>query len=305
MLDGVDILMVNTGISEVGKCVACGGELTLFGPRLNYEYHICASCATLQLFPMPTEKDLEEVYAQQYATAKQIEESNDPEWWDTAGEPYRRDIMKALQDYKISGLIFDFGAGWGHLCEMLLANGFNCRGVELSAEMSLYCQKKGLPVQHGGFDVLEDLEESISAIVMCAVFEHLTDHHTWLRRFNRLLPIGGYVVTLHPTAACYILLGNIFRFGNRRKELPELHGSFSPPWHTTLFSLKAMEILAQQEGFLLVEIRPASQGVTGGLIGLVQNCLQTVNRLGWKLAGLRWPFITSHVFVLKKTRNLG
>jgi len=201
-------------------------------------------------------------------------------------------------------LILDFGAGWGHLCEMLLESGYNCRGVELSAEMSSYSKNKGLPVQHGGIELLEKVDEAISAIVMCAVFEHLTDHHTWLRRFNRLLPIGGFIVTLHPTAACYTLLGNVLRFGNRKKELPELHGSFSPPWHTALFSLKAMGIMAEQGGFQLVEILPASQGVVGGYIGFVQKCLQKVNRLGWYVVGLRWPLITSHVFVLKKTRNL-
>jgi len=296
--------MVKAEINEAGKCVACGGELTLFGPRLNFEYHVCSSCETLQLFPMPTEKELEKAYASQYATAMQIEESNDPEWWKTAGQPYRKDILRALQNHNISGLIFDFGAGWGHLCEMLLENGFNCRGAELSSEMSTYCKKKGLPVKHGGFEVLETLDEKISTIVMCAVFEHLTDHHTWLRRFNRLLPVGGYVVTLHPTAACYTLIGKIIRFGNRRKELPDLHGAFGVPWHTAFFSLKAMGIVAEQEGFQLVEIRPASQGVTGGLIGLAQKCLQAVNHIGWKLAGLRWPLITTHVFVLRKTRDL-
>lgn len=290
-----------------GTCLVCGGKLTLFGPRLNYEYHICTSCATLQLFPMPDEKALESAYSRQYASAKQTEESNDPKWWKTAGKPYRRDILMALKNNNISGLIIDFGSGWGHMCEMLLENGFDCRGVELSLEMSSYCQEKGLPVEHGGFTVVEELnstKQNIASVVMCAVFEHLTDHHTWLQRFNRILPIGGSIVTLHPTAACYTLIGRIVRIGNRRKQLPELHGSFSPPWHTALFSLKAMEILAEQNGFRLVEIRPASQGVVGGLIGFTQRCLGIVNRIGWHMAGLRWPLITTHVFVLRKTRNL-
>jgi hypothetical protein len=159
-------------------------------------------------------------------------------------------------------------------------------------------------VQHGGIELLELIDERISAIVMCAVFEHLVDHNVWLERFNRLLPINGYVVTLHPTAACYRLLGNLFRLGNRQRELPELHGAFFPPWHTAFFSLKGMKIIAERQGFEVVDIRPASQGNLGGLFGFVQKCLQLINIMGFKIVGLNWPLITSHVFVLKKIREI-
>jgi hypothetical protein len=290
---------------EKGSCTVCHGELTLFGPRLNYEYHICAHCATLQLFPMPDEKHLELAYAQQYATAGQTEEFSNPNQWKAVGEPYRKDILRALIDHKITGLIVEFGAGWGQLCEMLIGNGFHCRGVELSPQMASYAQDNGLPILNGGFELVERRDfQDASAIVMCAVFEHLSNHREWMRRFNRRLPIGGSLVTLHPTAACYTLLGKLFRFGNRCTELPELHGSFSPPWHTALFSLKAMEIIAEQHGFQVIEIRPASQGRLSGLIGFVQRCLGLSNRIGWLAFGLHWPLITTHVFVLRKVREL-
>jgi cyclopropane fatty-acyl-phospholipid synthase-like methyltransferase len=187
---------------------------------------------------------------------------------------------------------------------MLVKNGFNCKGVELSVEMSSYCQERGIPVQRGGFELVEETNENISAILMCAVFEHLTNHQTWLRRFNRMLRTGGSIITLHPTAACFTLISQIVRFGNRQKELPELHGCFSPPWHTALFSLEAMEIIAEQNGFRLIEVRPASQGRAGGLIGFTQRFLEVVNRVGWLMLGNNWPLITTHIFVLRKVRNL-
>ena len=286
------------------SCIACGGKLMLFGPRLNYEYHICTSCGTLQLFPMPVEEDLLVAYSTEYSSAKQTEESNDPDWWDAAGRPYRKAILNTLIDHSISGLILDFGAGWGHLCEMLIEHGFDCRGIEPSSEMAEYCQRKGVPVDQGGLELVERDPKDVSAIVLCAVFEHLVNHNSYLSRFNSLLPRGGVVVTLHPTAACYTLIGKLARLGNRRRELPELHGSFSPPWHTALFSLEAMEIMAHKNGFQLIEIRPVPQGRVGGLVGSVQICLEKVNRIGWSLMGLRWPLITTHTFVLRKVRDL-
>ncbi len=287
-----------------GECTVCGGDLVLFGPRLAYEYHICTRCATIQLFPMPDEKGLEAAYAHQYATADQTEEFSDPNRWKTASDPYRQDILRALVDHQITGLIAEFGSGWGHLCELLIDNGFTCRGVELSSQMALYAQNNGLPVLIGGFDLLEqpDFEEA-STIVMCAVFEHLSSHHHWMRRFNRMLPMGGSLVTLHPTAACYRLLGALSRFGNRQRELPEMHGTFAPPWHTALFSLQAMEMIAERNGFEVIDVRPASQGRLSGLIGFVQRCLGLTNRIGWRILGRRWPLVTTHVFVLRKVRD--
>ena len=286
------------------SCIACNGELILFGPRLNYEYYICSSCGTLQLSPMPDEKTLENAYSQHHASFKQTDAFRDPKYWKIAGEPYRKDILRVLINHSISGLIIDFGAGWGHLCELLIKNKFHCIGLEPSLEMSSYCRQKGLPVEHWSFESDNKIDKNISAIVMCTVFEHLSNHHTWLRRFNRMLPLNGSMVTLHPTAACYTLIGKMIRLGNRNRELPEMHGSFFPPWHTAFFSLKAMEILAHQNGFGLIEIRPASQGRAAGFFGFTQRCLGVINRFGWFMMQHRWPLITTHVFVLRKMRNL-
>jgi hypothetical protein len=252
---------------------------------------------------MPDEKTLEEAYANEYATAGQIKESNDPDWWEKAGRAYRLDILKALKRHNISGKIVDFGAGWGHLCEMLLTNGYDCRGVELAGEMVEYCQKKKLPVEHGGIEILEKYKD-ISSIVMCAVFEHLTGHDLWFQRFNRILPLDGHLVSLHPTAACFTLAAKVLRLGSRRRELPEFHGSFSPPWHTAFFSLKAMDISARRNGFRMEGIQPVPQGRTGGFIGLAQIGLEWINRVGWFISGLRWPLITTHTFIMQKIKDI-
>jgi SAM-dependent methyltransferase len=280
-------------------CIVCQTALCYFGPKNEYHFYRCPECGTLQLFPMPDEKGLAAAYANLYATAGQTREINDPDYWKSAGYAYRKDIFQTIDDHEIKGLVIDFGAGWGHLCELLIKNRHDCRGVEISSAMAAYAGNKGLPVVQGSFEVLHKFSD-INAIVMCAVFEHLTNHRDCLRRFYNLLPEGGHVITLHPTAACYTLAGNLIRLGRKDRQLPELHGSFCPPWHTALFSLKAMEILASDTGFKLTDIRPASQGNVGGPTGIIQQALGFVNRAGFRIMGNHWPLITSHVFVLKK-----
>ena len=285
-------------------CIVCHNPLVHFGPKDAYNYCLCRTCRTLQLSPMPDENELEAAYQQYYATAGQTEEINDPGYWETAGQAYRQDLLQTLLEHGINGPIVDFGAGWGHLCALLIARGFDCKGVEVSEQMAGHARKEGLPVTQGSFEALRCFQP-VNAVLMCAVFEHLSNHRAWLLRFNSVLANGGHLITLHPTAACYTLLGNLLRLGMKGRELPELHGSFCPPWHTALFSLQAMEILARQTGFSLIDIRPASQGNVGGPTGLLQQALGAVNRVGYRVLGNRWPLVTAHVFVLKKVAAAG
>lgn len=282
------------------KCVACDGNLEFFGPRSKYEYHICKSCGSIQLFPMPTGEELAEAYRREYSSANQAEEFCDPQRWKDVARPYHESIMTVLRDYAVTGPVVDFGAGWGYLCQMLNANGFECYGCEPSEVMAARCRNAGIPVEMGSLEVVESRGKPASAIVMCAVFEHLTEHRNWLQRANAVLKKGGYLISLHPTAACYRLLAQILRLNVRRRELPELHGTFSPPWHTALFSLKAMDVLAKNNGYEIAEIRRAPQGRIGGALGGLQMLLAAINRVGWFFVGKEWPLVTSHIFVLRK-----
>jgi len=125
------------------SCVACGGPLSLFGRRTNYEYFQCSACKTIQLSPLPSKQEMEKAYVAEYATAGHYEK--DPNVCNRAARTYYQSIIKTLKDYKIKGIVLDYGAGWGGLCEMLMDNGFQCQGVEKSQDMITYCQKRGLP----------------------------------------------------------------------------------------------------------------------------------------------------------------
>jgi len=277
-------------------CVACDGELSLFGRRLGYEYHRCSECGTIQLVPMPDKTELDRAYETQYATAAHHEQ--DPERCNRAIRTYYQAIVKTLKDHRVSGTVLDYGAGWGGLCEMLVENGFTCRGLEVSDNMIEYCRQHDLPVDHGDITSVEG--DSFSAIVLCTVFEHLVDHDNWLARANGLLETGGLLVTSQPTARFADVVGRLVRMGDIEAELPRVHRIFCPPWHTVFFSSDGMRTLASRHGFSVVEIRPAPQERAGGLAQIVAVCLEMVNRLAWPVLGERWPLIPGHIFVLKK-----
>jgi SAM-dependent methyltransferase len=282
------------------RCVACACELTLFGPYKTYTYCHCANCGSIQLCPMPGETEMEELYAAEYVAAEQTKEFADPERWRKVSRTYCQSLADAVKAHVPSGVVIDYGAGWGFLLEMLVDRGYQACGLEISRAELAYARAQGLPIKEGDFSVVSELKGNVDAIVMLAVFEHLVNHGKVLSAANELLKSGGVFATLHPTAAAYNLIGRVVRLGNKHKPLPDLAGAFSAPWHTVLFSVKATEQIVSRYGFRLLEVRPAPQGRLSGMLGLVQRILEFINKVGWRLFGTRWPLVTTHIFVFEK-----
>jgi SAM-dependent methyltransferase len=292
-------MLTSETAKQTTQCVACGGTLALFGPRLQYEYHRCTQCGTIQLYPLPSAPELGRAYAAEYATAGHYE--GDADRCRMSARTYYQSIVSALKDYHAEGLVVDYGAGWGGLCELLMAERFSVQGVEPSDIMAAHCQKKGLPVQHGDLSALKEKDGQIGAFALNAVFEHLVAHDVWLTHAHRLLAPRGLFVTLQPTALFADFVGRVVRFGNRHAPLPAVHQFFCPPWHTVLFSLSGMKQLMAKSGFDLLDIRPAPQGRVRGALGFAQITLETINRVGWGVLGRSWPLLTAHIFVFRKT----
>ena len=286
---------------QTPQCIACQGPLRAFGPRTGYTYYECGDCHSIQLFPMPSEADMLAAYRSEYAEGGQLERYIDPDWARAAVRPYAAAIMRALEDHRVKGTVIDVGAGWGGLMEMMLAAGLDGRGVELSERQVAYARQRGWPVVQGDLGAIRDLDGAVSAVTLDAVFEHLTNHARVLADAHRMLRDDGLLITLHPTATFYRLVGTVARFGNRAKELPSLSGSFAPPWHTLLASIAATRMMLARSGFTVLEIRRAPQGQFGGLTSLLQFLLGLANDVGWPLFGTRWPLVTSHIFVCRKS----
>ena len=288
---------VAAGDSGSAPCVACGGELAFFGKREGYEYHRCLACGTLQLVPMPTQAALEEAYAKTYASSGHMEV--DPIRNGIERRTCFEFVVAALEEHGAAGRVFEAGAGWGGIAEMLSARGFQYEGIEPNEQMAAHCRSKGLPVTCASF--ADWSGSGFDAVVMNAVFEHTPDPEAWLDRIRNGLRPGGLFVTLQPTARFPTLLARLCRLGSTRPALPRLHQVLCPPWHTALFSLGGMETLARPFGLELIEVRPAPQARAGGVTGFIQVTLELVNRVGWRLAGTRWPLLIGHLFVFQKT----
>jgi cyclopropane fatty-acyl-phospholipid synthase-like methyltransferase len=207
-------------------------------------------------------------------------------------------LVAALKRHGAGSRVLDYGTGWGGLVIRLRAAGFDAFGYDLSQEMVKFCQDEGLPIRLG--DIHDVTERGLDAIVLASVFEHLNDPADWLREAGGRLRPAGLLVTTQPTAPFARAAADLVRVGIRRLPLPGLHQIFCPPWHVALYSLEGMKQVVERAGFRLVEVTPAPQQREPGLTGIVQRALETVNRAGWALMGLKWPFFTGHIFVFRR-----
>ncbi len=280
-------------------CSACHLPLFFFGTRDKYAYGSCPTCGTIELMPRPTQSEVEAAYiASHYA--QDSHGQGEPEAVRRSSKNYYLSLTQVLRDYQVTGTVLDFGAGWGGLCEMLNANGFQCQGVELSERMLAECQRRGLPVKGEPFTVVASRLPDLSTVVMCGVFEHLIDPVQFLKEAASALRPGNLFITLQPTAAFATFFRNVMSLGGLHTELPSGMTLFDPPWHAGLFSLDGMVSLAGANGFELLEIRPAPQGRLPGWRGLAQWMLETLNTIGWKISGKHWPLIVAHTFIFRR-----
>ncbi len=282
-------------------CVACRrDELSFFGKRLTYDYYICDGCGTLQLFPMPSDADLREAYAREYAESSDAMHGHaalDPATLNRDHERYHRGLVEAVQDCGAAGPILEVGCGFGGLGQQALRAGLTWEGIDYSEQAVEYCRKAGMPVSR---DELSEKQSQYAAIVMCFVFEHLSSHDDFLATCRRLLLPKGKIITLHPTAPSAQLFATIARLGNRQRALPPLDSAFAPPWHTTLFSLKGMREVAARNKFSIERVQPSPTGRFGGAVRrAAQVSVEWTNRIGWSVAGERWPLIPAHLFVIQ------
>ena len=287
---------------EPVTCVGCGAIACVpFGPKQGHLYLRCSRCATLQLDPIPDAAAMQAAYAGDYAASGHCQAA--PEERNRAAQPQFQGILDALHAHldgpSEAWRVLDYGPGWGGLLEALRAEGVTAEGAELSEAMIAHCRAKGFLVHACDLSALEG-EARYDAILMSSVFEHLIDHVAWLLAAHRLLKPGGLVVSLQPTAHFATLLATLTRMGSRRRELPTLHQVFWPPWHTVLFSRKGMTALVERHGFALEGIYPAPIQREGGVTGLLQRILATVNRLAHPVFGNAWPLWVGHVFVYRK-----
>ncbi len=182
---------------------------------------------------------------------------------------YRRDIRPLLLA-PTAGPVLDIGCGQGQLVRLMLDDGYDAMGIDVSPEQVALAQAAGLDrIHHGDYrDVLDARAGQLAAVTATDVLEHLTKAEvldTFDRVANALIP-GGVFVARVPNA--------VSPFGGRIR-----YGDFT---HESSHTARSVRQVAAAAGFAAVAVEPCppvAHGVLSVARGLVWKLVSACCKL--------------------------
>lgn len=174
---------------------------------------------------------------------------------DAAALIYRRDIRPALPPPD-TGLVIDIGCGQGQLVRLLLADGYDAEGIDVSPEQVAIARESGLDrVREGDYRVaLEPRLGEIAAITATDLLEHLAKDEV-LETFDlvgaALMP-GGVFVARVPNA--------VSPFGGHIR-----YGDFTHESWFTARSVRQLAAAASFESVAVLSCPPVAHGLVSAI----------------------------------------
>ena len=283
------------------QCIICGSTLETLGQRKGYAYAECTLCDSIQLLNLPEPDMMIAAYKENYLSEGHY--PGDCEYTIFGCRPFYMSILKILLSEDIAETrVLDYGCGWGGLCEIMHRYKMDYIGIDISNEEVISCQDRGLNVVQGAIEYFKEKDE-FTCIIMCSVFEHLSEHDRYITKCSSLLKEGGALIILTPTSLLPGLFVKFFRVFYPEKGLPELRQILTPPWHTLIVSIKGMKRFLNVHGFELERIEPVPLSRSRGAWGTVKKALNVLICIGFYLFGYNWPFVFFHIFVCRKIKQ--
>jgi 2-polyprenyl-3-methyl-5-hydroxy-6-metoxy-1,4-benzoquinol methylase len=169
---------------------------------------------------------------------------------------YRRDIRPALPPCH-AGSVIDIGCGQGELVRLLLADGYDAEGVDVSPEQVALAQAAGLGcVREGDYrDILRHRTGRVAAVTATDLLEHLTKCEVLdtLDRVAAALVPGGVFVARVPNA--------VSPFGGHIR-----YGDFT---HESSYTSRSVRQLVAATGFDSVTVLPCPP-IAHGLVSALR-----------------------------------
>jgi 2-polyprenyl-3-methyl-5-hydroxy-6-metoxy-1,4-benzoquinol methylase len=161
--------------------------------------------------------------------------------WMMAVMPHRRAALDASilwLPWIPDGKVLEIGCGNGDRLALLKSLGWQTQGIESDPKSAQIALARGLEIINQPFSSGLATEQSLDAILLCHVIEHLPDPIKVVRECHRLLKSGGILIMLTP---------NTQSLGYRHFGRNWLH--LDPPRHLNLFNANNMCRMLENAGF--------------------------------------------------------
>jgi len=235
--------------SPLPDCIFCKKKITtlvlenLLINKNIYNLYECAKCNIGMLHPFPSEEELAKLYSSgNYRTGTGKRFGFTIEFLIYLGRLRKR---RRISKYVKTGTILDIGCGRGLFLNVMRRGGWHTIGTEFNEETASYAIKTyGLKVLSGDIAQHKLLPESLDAVNISQVLEHLINPHEVIKESHRLLRSGGIIVISVPD-----LRSPQFTLGKEKWFLLDL------PYHLFHFTEEGLSELLRKNEFKVKYIK--------------------------------------------------
>lgn len=211
----------------------------------NFDVIFCKKCSFKHIIPLPSKRELEEIYQHEYYTQEKPlylkRYREDLEWWDAVYEDRYDDFEKLLPDNRRR--ILDVGSGPGYFLLHGKKRGWEVLGIEPSEVAAAHSKALGVSIIEGFLDdgIAKELG-SFDVINFGEVLEHIPDPKKLLDIANNLLLPSGLISVIVPN--------DYNPFQSSLISACEYKPWWvSPPHHINYFDFESLSLLLSSCGF--------------------------------------------------------
>jgi SAM-dependent methyltransferase len=241
--------------SAMQACPLCGGEAALkftghpgYREPARYDIYDCAQCDTRFAHPLVADwtvydliyRHIEDVrgYARYARYARTVATRKDPLGYLAGEEDVYWAIAQFVRELPRSPppRLLEIGSGLGYLTYSIARSGYSIRGLDISAVAVEGARKRFGDLYDCGDvrRIADSAPESVDAVLMTELIEHLPDPMELVHAAMRLVRPGGHVVFTTPNKS-----------GSAAHALWDTD---SPPVHLWWFSERSAERIAARAG---------------------------------------------------------
>ena len=202
----------------------------------------------------------------------------DESWWYNTRNKI---ILDGLRRHFLGGVLWDIGCGSGVVGKFLRDNGFEVMGIEPSAAGATLAARRGITTFQGNLQDLSLPGNSIGAISMFDVLEHLENRQSALAEIHRVLQPEGLLFLSLP--ALQLLWsqfdedgGHFLRYNKRviRQELAENGFQIVESRYffvLTVIPLLVLRVIPYRFGMRRALATGATLSAAGGMLGRISS----------------------------------
>lgn len=256
---------------QANTCSICTGSK--YAPDVIYlgsPYVRCTECGTIRILSLPTPQALRFQYEVEYPDEYRHDQI----------APFRAILFTSVLEHLISiipkGRLLDIGCSGGHLISMAAAQGWQAAGTDLSHKACVLAKQQAAGVVHADAAAIPIHSESMDAITIVNVLDHLSAPFLTLKEAYRILRPAGCVVIRVPNAAfhrpCIRLLSSL------GPPIRSRGWDGYPILHLYGFTARTLASVVRQTGFQIVSLRNSPAAINSH--GMPQE-RETISSLRW------------------------